>query len=80
MLCGSCNRLEVSPEANTPCAVPVERQPQPQKLCSHLAIPTVFGSCLFNRGFGLGMLQCFPLFYVTCSQGPVEMLQTGLRG
>lgn len=80
MLCGSCSRLEVSPGANTSCAVPRERQPQSQKVCSHLAIPTVFESCLFNRSFGLGILQCFPLFYGTCSQGPVEMLQIELRG
>lgn len=35
--CGSCNRLEVPPEANTPCAVPGERQPLPQKVWSPLA-------------------------------------------
>lgn len=35
--CGSCNRLEVPPEANTPCAAPGERQPLPQKVWSPLA-------------------------------------------
>lgn len=54
--------------------------PCPRKSGHLWPIPHVFESCLFNRNFSLGMLQCFPLFSGTFNWGPVERMLERFRG